>query len=221
METAGKLLGHNLPTATSFRKELEIRNKWQDGPIREAVSRALSHSLATAKQYYQAPTISDACNTYNVMQDIIEGGRASSPSQEDATTIEDTTTTKVAAGCLEKGKVQRVSKEYGRPLATPARRCEVEEEGVAERGPKKRRGQDLQLEEEEALPHKTVAPTPPKRRGFTSEQEQLLADYFSQHIATKQYPSCQECRDFIKLYPQFSSRKPKDIYDKCCNIGGR
>ena len=51
IEVATRPLGHSLPTATAFRKELEIRNKWQEGPTREAVSRALSHSLSTALQY--------------------------------------------------------------------------------------------------------------------------------------------------------------------------
>ena len=45
IEVATRPLGHSLPTTTMFRKELEIRNKRQEGPTREAVSRALSHSL--------------------------------------------------------------------------------------------------------------------------------------------------------------------------------
>ena len=79
IEMATKPLEHSLPTATSFRKELEIRNKRQEGPMREAVSRALSHSLSTAQQYYQAPTLSDTYTAYNVIADIIRGDRATSP----------------------------------------------------------------------------------------------------------------------------------------------
>ena len=79
MITAAGLLGHTLPLPTTFRKELETRNKRQEGPLREAVSRAISHSLATAQQYYQAPTMSDAYMAYGVMQDIIAGTRGLSP----------------------------------------------------------------------------------------------------------------------------------------------
>ena len=42
IEVATRPLGHSLPTARAFRKELQIRNKRQEGPMREAVSRALS-----------------------------------------------------------------------------------------------------------------------------------------------------------------------------------
>ena len=79
IETATSPLGHSLPNATSFRKELEIRNKRQEGPLREAVSRALSLSLATAQQYYQAPTLADTYSTYEIIGDIIRGDRATSP----------------------------------------------------------------------------------------------------------------------------------------------
>ena len=74
---AAKTLGHFLPTPGTFRKEFEIRNKRQEGPVREAVSRALSHSLATAQQCYQAPTMSDTYMAYGAMQDIITGTRGS------------------------------------------------------------------------------------------------------------------------------------------------
>ena len=83
VDAAARSIGHTLPTATSFRKHIEIRNKRLSGPMREAVSRALSHSLATAQQYYQAPTVSDAYSAYSVMQDIIGGARAASPGKEE------------------------------------------------------------------------------------------------------------------------------------------
>ena len=54
---AARGLGHTLPTATAFRKQVEIRNKRLSGAMRESVSRALSHSLMTAQQYYQAPVV--------------------------------------------------------------------------------------------------------------------------------------------------------------------
>lgn len=80
---AANSIGHTLPTSTDFRKTLEIRIKRLTGPIREAVSQALNHSLGTANQYYQAPTASDAYNAYSVAQDIIGGARAASPTEED------------------------------------------------------------------------------------------------------------------------------------------
>ena len=82
VKKAAKFWRHVLPNATAFHKEVEIRNKRQEGPLREAVSRALSHSLATAQQYYQAPTLHDAYMAYGVMQDIIGGERAVSPGAE-------------------------------------------------------------------------------------------------------------------------------------------
>ena len=84
MERAAKLLGHDLPRPTSFRKELEIRNKRLEGPIREAVSQSLSHSMATAASYYQAPSANDSVATYRAIQPIIGGreGRSPSPNSE-------------------------------------------------------------------------------------------------------------------------------------------
>lgn len=79
MGAAAKSLGHILPTPTGFRKDLEIRNKRQEGPMREAVSRALAHSLSTAQQYYQAPTLSDTYKAYQAIDEIIRGERATSP----------------------------------------------------------------------------------------------------------------------------------------------
>ena len=79
IEVATRPLGHSLPTATVFRKELEIRNKRQEGPTREAVSRALSHSLSIALQYYQAPTLTDTYSAYNAIGAIINGERGGSP----------------------------------------------------------------------------------------------------------------------------------------------
>ena len=56
IKNAAKLFQHDLPTATDFQKQLEIRDKRLDGPTQEAVSRSLSHSFGTAAQYYQAQT---------------------------------------------------------------------------------------------------------------------------------------------------------------------
>ena len=77
MQEATSGLGHSLPSSTSFRKAIEIRNKRLEGPLRSAVSRSLSHSLATAEQYYQSPSLTDVYSTYHVLNDIISGRRAS------------------------------------------------------------------------------------------------------------------------------------------------
>ena len=82
--TAAKSLGHNLPSATEFRKEIEICNKRQEGQVRDAVSRALAHSLSTAQQYYHAPTLSDTFETYRGIDEIMRGERARSPKVEKA-----------------------------------------------------------------------------------------------------------------------------------------
>ena len=84
IDRAARALGHSLPTATTFRKHVEISNKRFEGPQREAVSRALSHSISTAAQYYQAPTEGDTISTYQVIQSIIDG-QGGGPSDEDAT----------------------------------------------------------------------------------------------------------------------------------------
>ena len=71
VDHAARALGHSLPTSTTFRKQLEINNKRIEGPKREAVSRALSHSISTAAQYYQAPTHGDSLSTYRTIQELI------------------------------------------------------------------------------------------------------------------------------------------------------
>ena len=80
------MLGHILPTATKFRKCIEIKNKRLCGPMKDAVLRALADSYATAQQYYQTPTSSDAFQAYMVMQDIIGGLRAASPALKEGFT---------------------------------------------------------------------------------------------------------------------------------------
>lgn len=54
--------------------------------MREADSLALSHSLGIAQQYYQAPTMSNTYSAYSIMQDIICGARAASPTKENIIT---------------------------------------------------------------------------------------------------------------------------------------
>ena len=83
IDRAARSLGHDLPHSTAFRKELEIRNKRLEGPKREAVSRALSHSIGTAALYYQAPSQSDSIATYRAIQTLIEGREGRSPEGEE------------------------------------------------------------------------------------------------------------------------------------------
>lgn len=254
MITAASLLGHTLPLPTAFRKELETRNKRQEGPLREAVSRALAHSLSTAQQYYQAPTISDAYMAYRAMQDIITGTRGLSPpagvlqkkevpaQEEEQKEREEwgaenrgakgkgkrkrTTTGEEEEGVPQKGKRKRTSGEEEEGVSRKGKRKRTmtgeEEEGVPQKGKRKRTTSD---EEEKGLLQKqsaTSRPTSPrKRKGFTPRQENVIATYFAQHIEKRDFPTSVECRDFIKVYPEFASRKPKDIYDKCRNLAGR
>ena len=86
IDSATRVLGHILPTATKFRKCIEIKNRQLCGPMKDAVLRALADSYATAQQYYQAPTSSDAFQAYTVMQDIIGGLRAASPAPKEGFT---------------------------------------------------------------------------------------------------------------------------------------
>ena len=79
MEVAARTVGHAIPKPTIFRKAMESRNKREDGPVREAISQSMCHSLATAQQYYQAPTISDTYRAYGAVQEIIGGTRGLSP----------------------------------------------------------------------------------------------------------------------------------------------
>ena len=72
MDVAAKALGHSLPISTEFRKGVEIRNQRLDDPSRQAVSRALSHSLATAAQYYQAPTQQDGLRAFQSIRALMD-----------------------------------------------------------------------------------------------------------------------------------------------------
>ena len=80
IDAAAKPLGHSLPTATEFRKDLEMKNKRLPGHMREAVSHSLSHSRGTAAQYYQASTSSDSYSTYTNISRLIDGEVGNSPS---------------------------------------------------------------------------------------------------------------------------------------------
>ena len=202
---AAQPLGHSLPTATGLRKEMEICNKRQEGPVREAVSRALSHSLGTAAQYYQAPTLSDAYRTYDIMNQMFRGVRASSPSD------------------AERGK----GKGKGR-AATVFSSCS---DGEKEEGGQGRRRANVQKEqsgkqsrdlspEKKGEERECTSASPRKRKNFSTSQEVLIAQHFKMHIANRQFPTSKECREFLELHPM-QQRTAKDIYDKCRNVAGR
>ena len=79
MEAAAKTVGHSLPTATTFRKAIEVRNKRLPDPLREAVSRDLCHPSGTAEAYYRASSTRDIVQTYKRIGAIIEGMLGGSP----------------------------------------------------------------------------------------------------------------------------------------------
>ena len=148
IETATRPLGHSLPTATTFRKELEIRNKRQEGPVREAVSRALSHSLSTAQQYYQAPTLSDTYSAYDAIGCIIGGDTATSLSLP------------AASNPKEKGKVKGKEKARVEELEesdVPTETDVEEEERDGSKG-KKRRMSQWESERENSKGQKSRKP---------------------------------------------------------------
>ena len=73
-------IGYNLPNSTTYRKELEIRNKRLEGPNEGGrVSRSLTHSIGTATLYYQAPSQTDSISTYMTIQSLINGREGRSP----------------------------------------------------------------------------------------------------------------------------------------------
>ena len=181
--------------------------------MREAVSRALSHSLGTAQQYYQAPTLPDTYSAHSVMQDIICGARVKSP---------DTPTQEEESEEGEKGKEKaKLTCEEGdstesRETADHGRKGKKGKERATQRD-----GQEEDEEKEEGV--RPLRPSPRKRRKvYSEEQMELITKYFGQHITQKNFSTTIECRDFVALYKtQFQDRTPKDIYDKCSNIAGR
>ena len=252
----------------------------------EAVSRALSHSLATAQQYYQAPTVADAYTAYRVMQEIIRGTRADSPA-----VLSSSSTLKRGTGAGSPAAISSSStlKERKRKLRVRFQEEDISEEEQdrggdrqeeVQQGKRKGKGkwkgkacpssQDGLSEEEEwwkqgkgkgkarptfqeaeeqemggqewrqgkrkREPEKDkedtagedmvtapLGPSPRTRRWqlFTKAQVRLVAEYFAGQISRREFPNSTECRDFIRLYPGFGERNPKDIYDKCRNLAGR
>ena len=213
---AAKSIGHTLPTSTEFRKCLEIRNKRLSGPMREAISRALSHSLGTAQQYYQAPTVSDVYSTYSVMQDIIVGARAGSPTNEGMLSQKEVSeegekAEQTALGCVG-----------GEEGDSPERSQEVDHERKRKKGKEKARPWEAGALREEDKEVCEWLPKKKRTRRYSKEQTELITKYFSRHIAETNFPTSMECREFVELYKShFQDRTAKDIYDKCRNIAGR
>ena len=229
IDGAARGLGHRLPTATAFRKQVEIRNKRLGGAMRESVSRALSHSLMTAQQYYQAPTLSDIYGAYTIVQDIIAGARAGSPAKEHVSGREAGEEREEAGEEREGAEPeQREGGKHGRKVPKAS---EVRESGSREKsGGRENDGRAHDSRERDGVekgstPREAPSPSPrprQKKKGFTERQCALLADHFDTQISTKNFPTTVECREFITMYgEEFPDRSPKDIYDKCRNIAGR
>ena len=67
-----------------------------------------------------------------------------------------------------------------------------------------------------------INPEEKKRHRFTAEQTDLLADYFSVNLATKQIPRPAELEKFlVDNRERFPGRKRSDIYSKVRNLIGR
>lgn len=212
MEAAARTVGHEIPRPTIFRKAIETRNKREDGPIREAISRSMCHSLATAQRYYQAPTISDTYRAYGAVQEIIGGTRGlSPPTQFTSEEVQEMDTLVQEVDTMDTGLYERKGKTKRK------RSDQVENEET----PLEKKAATTARVNKEAPQQKSTATPSPRRKAFTPQQEDLLADYFARHIAKREFPTSIECRDFIKLHPSFAHRKPKDIYDKCRNMAGR
>lgn len=75
IETATRALGHNLLTATSFR------NKYQEGPVREVVSRC---PLPLPINCPAVLSLSDTYSAYTAIADIIRGDTTTSLNLPDA-----------------------------------------------------------------------------------------------------------------------------------------
>ena len=95
----------------------------------------------------------------------------------------------------------------------------MEEESAEMNGDEGRWGKKRKQQSPESGPSsKRVAPTP-KRKAFKKEEEESIANFFSQHIKRRQFPTAVEAKEFLDLFPM--NRSPKDIYDKCRNLAGR
>ena len=213
MQNSAKLLGHDLPTATEFRKQLEIRNKRLDGPRREAVSRSLSHSLGTAAQYYQAPTQRDTLATFRTIRSLIDGREGHSPTPKDSGSGQKTSD--------PPSQLNNSESEDELPTASSLARdrtsCPPKDKTAWKTVRAKR---DRSTPPPTARPTPSPPPTPnPKRRRFTSEETEKIANYFSQHFKKNDPPSLSECREFLQIFQM--DRTPKHIQDKCRTIAGR
>lgn len=112
---------------------------------------------------------------------------------------------------IEKGETGE-GLEIGRKRKQPTIVSEEENEDGDEGTEIEREGKEARAE---VFPRK-------KRKTFTTEQTELIKNYFKAHIKKRSFPTSIECRDFITLHQQeFPDRNIKDIYDKCRNIAGR
>lgn len=126
-----------------------------------------------------------------------------------------------ASSLCSTASIRKVPREDEEEKEKRRERDEEEKEGQQERRESEEmdtlRGTKGKTSAQQGAPQKS----PRKRKGFSRKDEDLVADFFAQNIAERRFPTADECRDFIKMYPQFSERRPKDIYDKCRNLAGR
>lgn len=213
IQTAAKDLGYALPTATEFRKDLEVRNKRLEGPAREAVSRHLSHSSNTAAQYYQSPTQGDSLATFRIIGRLIDGRHGTSIALADRAPSEDG------------GGRTGVQDSISPPSKLEPRHSGNEEETPSESPPAGKAS-------EKTCSYKpgTRAPSPPstpralpatpaKRKKFMAEETESIMKYFASHFEKGEQPTLGECREFLEVFDV--DRQPKHIQDKCRNIMGR
>ena len=131
-----------------------------------------------------------------------------------------------ASSLCSTAAIRKVPREDEEEKEKRRERDEEEKEGQQERRESDKEGEqemDTKGKRRWSAQQKETPPqkSPRKRKGFSRKDEDLVADFFAQNIAKRRFPTADECRDFIKMYPQFSERKPKDIYDKCRNLAGR
>ena len=58
-----------------------------------------------------------------------------------------------------------------------------------------------------------------RRKMFTEEETEQVRTFFKQHIADKDKPTLEECREFLTTFSL--ARSAKNIQDKCRNLAGR
>ena len=135
------------------------------------------------------------------MQDIINGTRALSPSAQ--TEDEPSEEGEGSARVVEE---EEENKEEDTDISMQTTEVLRKDKRLAKGKEKRKSSNDEKapLQKEASIcqnPATIYSPSPQKRRGYTTKQEEIIAEYFSQHISQKTFPTSLECRDFLQLYP--------------------